>query len=74
MTWRRNAFLFNPPKPKKVRGGKRGHRALTRLRHAATSQCFIRWAYQTNNLPPASLEGRPWRTREWHQWHELGRP
>jgi hypothetical protein len=55
-----------------VRNGKRTRRALIRLRHVAAEKRFIRWAYRTNNLPPPELEGRPWRTPEWHQWHKLG--
>ena len=61
-------------KPRRVRRGKRGRRALIRLRHTLAAEKFVRWAFQTNNLPPPELEGRPWRMPEWHQWHALGCP
>jgi hypothetical protein len=49
--------------------GKRTRRAMIRLRHAFAREKFVRWAFQTNSLPPPELESRPWRTAEWHEWH-----
>lgn len=49
------------------RHGKRRRRAVVRLRHAMAREKFMRWAFQTNNLPPIWL--RPfWRSVEWHTW------
>jgi len=56
------------------RNGKRGRRAIVRLRHALACEMFIRWAVAHAALPPVEFESRPWRTPEWHVWHARGCP
>jgi hypothetical protein len=53
--------------------GKRTRRAVIRLRHNVARERFIRWGFQTNNLP-ADYRVPPWRDPLWHLWHALGRP
>lgn len=59
-------------RPKRRRNGKRGRRALIRLRHQLAATRFVRWAQngQLHLRHPLT----PWRDPLWHAWHALGCP
>lgn len=59
--------------PPRVRMGKRGRRALIRLRHMLAAEKFRRWLDEKLHVEVRLLE-RKRRERLWHLWHAFGCP
>jgi hypothetical protein len=63
-------------RPKRQRNGKRGRRALIRLRHALAREKFLRWLGHNRGISYICHETprRVWKTDAWHEWHRLECP